>query len=49
MTIEQEMLIEGGLIFLGFEVHPDECTIDPDGSVWYEFNEILPPGSIFPE
>lgn len=46
MTIETEMMIEESLIFLGFEVHPEECDICEDGSVYYGLTQILPKGSV---
>ena len=49
MTIEQEMRIDESLIFLGFEVHPNECDICEDGSVYYGLTQILPKGSVFTE
>ena len=49
MTIDQEREIDLALIFLGFEVHPEECDICEDGSVYYGLTQILPPGSIYEE
>ena len=49
MTIETEIQIEEALIFIGIEVHPDECDICEDGSVYYGLTQILPPGSIYEE